>query len=362
LIDARAKRHPGMVEQCVMSWQFSQTLAPCRLAMSFVLFACTPTRDLEPTPSTSEAKVDSESAAAEPRPEPTPVSLPFVQRMTANEGFVEANIPPDWRLSPDGPGSTPLFEGVPLALQRDGLFLGDERLVAVTDGWLDRSAIERHVIGPLFEQAQEIAARLETAAAARDLVWDGHAILYAHPDTPMGDIVDVVYTLGRHGFMSYQFALAPSVELSHLVERQVINVGIHLDPPKFVKGTPSPEGTTMVVFLANDGMHVGHRPNGPTEPTWDALLTWDANTMAELERHAAQFVAEHPPVEGEQHHKAVFMADPEMPVGRLIEAMIAASGRDCRYQDVWGTKLGDRKRCHIAQRILEAGRAPTTGP
>jgi hypothetical protein len=168
---------------------------------------------------------------------------------------------------------------------------------------------------------------------------------------------------GQHpARLAPEFALAPSVELSHLVERQVINVGIHLDPPKLVKGTPSPEGTTMVVFLANDGMHVGHRPNGPTEPTWDALLTWDANTMAELERHAAQFVAEHPPVEGEQHHKAVFMADPEMPVGRLIEAMIAASGRDCRYQDVWGTKLGDRKRCHIAQRILEAGRAPTTGP
>src|SRR5690606_21416441 len=120
-------------------------------------------------------------------------------------------LPPQWRVPEGGTGTTPLLEGLGLALQRDGLYLGNERLVAADGGILDPSAIENHLIAALDERLETLAPALAREAENRGASWLGHANVYLDPDMRVGALSHLLFTLGRHHFVHYGLAVGPAI-------------------------------------------------------------------------------------------------------------------------------------------------------
>lgn len=272
----------------------------------------------------------------------------FVQRPAEVEGFVVATLPPTWRVGTATAGVTPIYDGLGVALQRDGLFLGSERMVAVSDGQLERSAIVSHLLVPLDEHLKVVLPALKTDYGDGF----GHANLYVDPDMLVGDLVDVIYTLGRNEFFSYHFAVANGGDPIHL--------GFLVSPPIINKMVP--EGFQLLELLVNitaDGVQAGRRVDGQAT-TWEPLWPWAEQPMVQLERVATEFAAEHPHVGPKRPRIATFTAETQLPVARLFEAMNATSGRDCRYMDLWNFEGGDPRRCHFAERIFQAAMTPST--
>jgi hypothetical protein len=331
------------------------------IGLALWLCACTN----EPASETAAAELaPAEPAAVEPpapQPaavEPTPVkpasTKPLVQHPAKVEGFIMATLPPHWRLSFAPAGATPLIEGVAVALQRDGLHLGNEHLVGQLpiEGRLDRSAIADHLVVPLAERAEILAPGLIERAEARDQVWDGHVNLYLDPDALVGDLVDVVYTLGRHGFGHYQIASSPT--RADAIGTQWVEYGLEFEPPKYVQGgTMLAEPVQVVVMLTEVGVEFGLQIDGG-EITWYGIWTWDREPMQELERLAADFAHGPAMAEAKGERTIVFIAEPRLRVGLLIEAMNAASGSACTFVDAWKFEGGDPKRCHFVDRVLQA--------
>src|SRR5690606_5085945 len=132
-----------------------------------------------------------------------------------------------WRLAHVSAGATPLADGLAIGLQREGLTFGDEA------SGIDPSAVKGHVITGLNE-------RLDMLSNTPD-----HANLYLDPDAPMRDLVNVMYTLGRHGVRSYQLAVV------RRLHEPVVRFGLSLHPPVFSAdpSAPTPEHFQLVVAL-----------------------------------------------------------------------------------------------------------------
>jgi hypothetical protein len=248
---------------------------------------------------------------------------------TASPAAVE--LPRSWRIAPNRGGAIALREGaVNLALQREGLFLGDERVLQTNGVELDPSAVERHIIAALDTRMQGVKLGLR------------HASLYIDPDARMRDLVDVVYTLGRNGVLSYQLVVSEAT--------QAAGAGLWFGPPMFTDGVGDSRTNEaqLIVELQSEGLRVGRRLEAdPKTIEWGPVLAWDDDPMVELERIARELA-----LELRKPAVALFRADPQLPVSRLLEAMSAASGSDCTAAAV-GT--ADPRHCHFVQRILEAG-------
>jgi hypothetical protein len=270
----------------------------------------------------------------------------FVQRPHAVAGFVTAQLPLHWRLVDVG-ATPPLFDGLGVALQREGLFVGDDLLVPMLEGALLRSAIGNHVIFALDERVEFLALALQQEAANRGEEWTGHANLYLDPDVRVGDLVDTIYTLGKHGFISYGFAVTPH---SHAqIGDTLVESGLLVSPPKFVAGQQPapPEGYfTLVVYLGLEQVVLG-RQTQATE--WVELLAWSPSTMTELERHASDLARQLEQVGFYAPDRlAVVTADPRMSVEAMLQAMSAVVGSTCDFSPDTGP-------CHFPMLVIEAG-------
>jgi hypothetical protein len=298
------------------------TRATLLVAALPVLAAC-PAKPTDTTPS-SNPETQS-TVGSEPSPSPR-----FVQRSAENPAFVVAQLPPSWRLVPVESGATPLWFGLGVAIQREGLFLGDELLVPASDGRLLDNAIDHHTVLALAERVELLAPALRLEAETCGEVWDGHVNLYLDPDTEFADLVDTMYTLGRAGFSDYQLAVA-SHDAAGLV-----SLGVPLSPPKFVvlregeEAPPKPEA--LGVFVGVEALLVARRVDGKMNIV--AELAWDDATMAKLAEHVEHAAATLDFKGGPA--TAVFSADNTMSVAPLITAMALT-------------------RAHFEYLILEAG-------
>ena len=268
-----------------------------------------------------------DAAAPEPRTELAVER--FNQRPGSSDGYVEAVIPSRWRLAQVSTGVTPLADGLAIGLQREGLIFGDEA------SGIDPSAVWGHIIVALDK-------RLDTLSTTPN-----HANLYLDPDAPMRDVINIMYTLGRHGVRSYQLAV------DRRLHQPAVRFGLMLRPPLFVADPsgPTPDHFQLIVAVRADGVHVGRRPSGPDgvniakfEPTvWVAKFAWGVQTMTELERLAVEIASEQPTA-------VVFSVEPELPVARLFEAMEAATGTCTMVEDDDGTR-----HCRFIDRGIEVG-------
>ena len=306
-------------------------------ALLGALSCATPSRDVSLTPTTT-------SEPSSPRR--------FVQRPGESDGFVEAQLPDDWHLAHAQAGSAPLFDGLGVGLQRAGLFLGDDLLVPAADGRLIASAIDEHLILALHERVELLAPALAQAAETRGEVWDGHANLYMDPDMQVGDLVDTMYTLGRSGFMSYQFAVTTDDHGADAIRR-----GVLVSPPKFYRTSEGQrvivDVTELFVALTSTKVTVARRRSGNFEII--EHFDRDEQAMARLTTLAAQEAERLRMVGAPGPRTAVFRAISTVTIGSLIEAMVAVSGPDCDFLDELGLDGSDPNACHFAMRVFEAG-------
>jgi hypothetical protein len=276
----------------------------------------------------------------------------FVQRPGERDGFVEAQLPDDWRLAHAQASVTPLFDGLGVGLQRAGLFLGDDLLVPAADGRLIASASDNHLIVALHERVELLAPVLEQAAETRGEVWDGHANLYIDPDMQVGDLVDTIYTLGRSGFMSYQLAVTTDDHGEDAIRR-----GVLISPPKFYRTSESQrvivDVTELFVALTSTEVTVARRRPGNVEII--EHFDRDEQAMARLTTLAAQEAERLRMIGSPVPRTVVFSAISTVTIGSLLEAMVAVSGPDCDSRRV-GLNGGDPNACHFTTRVFEAGR------
>ena len=323
----------------------SWTLA---LAGTLVLCACPSKSGSTETTTPGETTTPSSEAQASPKPQPT-----FVQNRGEYEGLIVAQIPPTWTLVPvEGGGVLPLRDGLAVALQPEGLFLGNELLVPAVDGRLLASAVDRHLILALHERAEQLAPALQGDAELRGEEWDRHVNLYLHPEVRFGDLVDTMYTLGQAGFAEYQFAVA-SRDAAGLVTH-----GLDISPPKYAPlpagGEPPPKPADFRVYLAERALYVARRPAGAVSNEMIDELAWDDTTMAKLEAHAKAEAAAMRATDVPAR-VVVASADNSMPFASLATALATVIGTRCDAADLLEFEGANPLDCHLQMIIIEAG-------
>lgn len=141
-------------------------------------------------------------------------------------------------------------DGVTVHVTRTSITVGGQRLVSMLDGAVDPSALQGHLIGPLFDVlAEEAEQRKVMAEKTGGEAWLGTAVVVADADVPQRTLVDILYTAGRAEFRRYAL-VAQSAPFE--------SGAVLIYPPKFrVKPQPEAEkAREVVVHVAKDGFSV----------------------------------------------------------------------------------------------------------
>lgn len=142
-------------------------------------------------------------------------------------------------------------DGVTVHVTRTSITVGGNRLVSLLDGSIEASALQGHLIGPLFDVlAEEAEQRKQTTERAGGEAWLGTAVVVADADVPQRTLVDILYTAGRAEFRRYAL-VAQSAPFE--------SGAVLVNPPKFrAKPQPAAEkAREVVVHIVEDGFSVG---------------------------------------------------------------------------------------------------------
>ena len=90
-------------------------------------------------------------------------------------------------------------------LTRKAIIFDSKTIAAIDDGSLELSAVDRHLIGTLFEAFAEDVERAEQLASRRGTERDSTLVVCADASTSFATLIDVLYTAGRAGFRTYEF-------------------------------------------------------------------------------------------------------------------------------------------------------------
>lgn len=141
----------------------------------------------------------------------------------------------------------PVSDGYVVHLTARELFAADKAIVTVDEkGAFDSSAVEDHLVGPLFDVLAEEADRRKQAADTAGNTWDGRLILVADEGARFSSLVDVLWTAGRAEFRTFEL-------VANAAGR---NGAVPFDPPKISAtpgGTKSSTDDAVAVFVLEDG-------------------------------------------------------------------------------------------------------------
>jgi hypothetical protein len=215
----------------------------------------------------------------------------------------------------------------------------------LTNGWLDPTAIDTHLIVPLGDA---ITTAKDTPKVESVVAHKGEpprelrpARILAPATLPFEALVDILYTTGRNEFRQYYLGVAGAGGEPAF---------LRVDPPVFLAiDALSP---SVKVYILVDGLRVVLGTDEPrTVPLADGSLPtsdparWD---LAALDRVLGQIEGVHPEVV-----HATITAEREIPIGVVVAVFDVAAGEGCPAHT--GTFEVAEDRCRFPYLIIEAG-------
>jgi hypothetical protein len=102
----------------------------------------------------------------------------------------------------------PMQDGIPIFITLRGITFDNKKLVSMTaDGDIDPTAVNQHLIGPLYDALAEEVDKAKQLAENTGKPWSARAILVGDQDLKFSALVDVMYTAGRAEFADYSFCV-----------------------------------------------------------------------------------------------------------------------------------------------------------
>lgn len=99
-------------------------------------------------------------------------------------------------------------DGIPVFVTQRGITFGDKKIVSMTaEGDIESSAVNNHLIGPLFDAMAEEVDKAKTLGENTGKPWEGRAIIVGDQELKFSVLVDVMYTAGRAEFTQYSFCV-----------------------------------------------------------------------------------------------------------------------------------------------------------
>lgn len=99
-------------------------------------------------------------------------------------------------------------DGIPVFVTQRGITFGDKKIVSMTpEGDIETSAVNNHLIGPLFDAMAEEVDKAKTLGENTGKPWEGRAIIVGDQELKFSVLVDVMYTAGRAEFSQYSFCV-----------------------------------------------------------------------------------------------------------------------------------------------------------
>ncbi|MCB9569889.1 MAG: biopolymer transporter ExbD [Myxococcales bacterium] len=99
-------------------------------------------------------------------------------------------------------------DGMPVFVTVRGITFQDKKLVTMdSEGNVDSSMVQNHLIGPLFDAFSEEADKAKQLAENRGTEWEGRLIIVGDQALKFSTLVDVLYTAGRAEFKEYTFCV-----------------------------------------------------------------------------------------------------------------------------------------------------------
>jgi biopolymer transport protein ExbD len=103
---------------------------------------------------------------------------------------------------------SPLQDGVPIYISsRDITFEGKKLVQIGDDGEVDAAALNKNLIGPLYDALAEEADKAKAMAEARGTEWPGRVIVVGDEKLKFKTLVNVMYTAGRAEYQQYAFCV-----------------------------------------------------------------------------------------------------------------------------------------------------------
>lgn len=97
-------------------------------------------------------------------------------------------------------------DGIPVFVTQRGITFADKKIVSMTaEGDIESSAVNNHLIGPLFDAMAEEVDKAKTLGENTGKPWEGRAIIVGDQELKFSVLVDVMYTAGRAEFTQYSF-------------------------------------------------------------------------------------------------------------------------------------------------------------
>lgn len=109
---------------------------------------------------------------------------------------------------PMSEADTPIQDGVPVYISQKSITFAEKRIVQMEEtGDIDPSALQGHLIGPLYDLLAEEADKAKQMAEGKGEEWEGRIILIGDQNLKFSVLVDVMYTAGRAEFREYAFCV-----------------------------------------------------------------------------------------------------------------------------------------------------------
>jgi biopolymer transport protein ExbD len=103
---------------------------------------------------------------------------------------------------------TPIQDGIPVYVSQKAITFAEKRIVQMDEaGEIDPSALQGHLIGPLYDLLAEEADKAKQMAEGKGEEWEGRIILIGDQNLKFSVLVDVMYTAGRAEFKEYAFCV-----------------------------------------------------------------------------------------------------------------------------------------------------------
>jgi biopolymer transport protein ExbD len=103
---------------------------------------------------------------------------------------------------------TPIQDGIPVYVSQKAITFAEKRIVQMDEtGAIDPSALQGHLIGPLYDLLAEESDKAKQMAEGKGEEWEGRIILIGDQNLKFSVLVDVMYTAGRAEFREYAFCV-----------------------------------------------------------------------------------------------------------------------------------------------------------
>lgn len=109
---------------------------------------------------------------------------------------------------PFSSADAPIQDGIPVFVSTRGITFDSKKIVTMTsDGDIDPSQVQNHLIGPLYDMLAEEVDKAKQLSERQGKQWVGRVILVGDQDLKFNVLVDVMYTTGRAEFTEYSFCV-----------------------------------------------------------------------------------------------------------------------------------------------------------